>query len=85
MYIITLRRRAEKDLGKIPNQYQILIGQHINQLAENPRPQDTKKLKGDNGYSLRVGVYRVLYEIDDQLRKVTIYRIKHRRESYRSM
>lgn len=84
MYIITIRRRATKDLGNLPIHYQKLVGQHINKLTENPRPQDAKKLKGDNGYSLRIGVYRVLYQIDDQLHKVTIYRIKHRRESYRS-
>ncbi|MFN8455653.1 MAG: type II toxin-antitoxin system RelE/ParE family toxin [Anaerolineae bacterium] len=35
------------------------------------------------GYSLRVGVYRILYEIDDAARVVTIYRVKHRREVYR--
>ena len=44
---------------------------------------DSKKLKGDAGYSLRVGTYRVLYDIDDKAKVVTIYRIKHRREAYR--
>ncbi len=44
MYSITVRRSAEKDLSKLPNQYQRLIGQHIDDLAENPRPQDAKKL-----------------------------------------
>lgn len=83
MYNITIRRRADKDLENLPNSYQKLVGQHINQLAQNPRPQDAKKLKGNSGYSLRVGVYWVLYDIDDSLHKVTIYRIKHRRESYR--
>ena len=83
MYNLITRRRATKDLGNLPSNYQKLIGQHINKLAENPRPRDAKKLKGDGDYSLRVGKYRVLYDIDDTLRKVTIYRIKHRRESYR--
>ena len=83
MYSIITRRRATKDLDNLPRNYQKLIGQHINKLAENPRPRDAKKLKGDCGYSLRVGKYRVLYDIDDALGKVTIYRIKHRRESYR--
>jgi mRNA interferase RelE/StbE len=83
MYEIAIRRRATKDLDNLATNYQKLIGQHINKLAENPRPRDAKKLQGDCGYSLRVGIYRVLYDIDDTLRKVTIYRIKHRRESYR--
>jgi mRNA-degrading endonuclease RelE of RelBE toxin-antitoxin system len=40
-------------------------------------------LTNDPGYSLRVGVYRILYDIDDASQTVTIYRIKHRREVYR--
>lgn len=78
MYKIATRRRATKDLANLPSSYQKLIGEHINKLAENPRPRDAKKLQGNCGYSLRVGIYRVLYDIDDTLRKVTIYRIKHR-------
>lgn len=46
-------------------------------------PTDAKKPKGDGGYSMRVGVYRVLYDIDEAGRKVTVFRIKHRREAYR--
>ncbi|MEB3191105.1 MAG: type II toxin-antitoxin system RelE/ParE family toxin [Snowella sp.] len=83
MYQISLRRRAIKDLANLPDNYPNLVGQHINKLADNPRPQDSKKLKGDSGYSLRVGVYRVLYDIDDSYQKVTIYQIKHRREAYK--
>jgi mRNA interferase RelE/StbE len=52
-------------------------------MREDLRPPDAKKLRGNVGYSLRVGVYRVLYDIDDAERKITIFRIKHRREAYR--
>ena len=51
MYQISLRRRAIKDLANLPDNYPNLVGQHINKLADNPRPQDSKKLKGDSGYS----------------------------------
>jgi mRNA interferase RelE/StbE len=51
--------------------------------VKTPRPPDAKKLRGVGGYSLRVGVYRVLYDIDDAARKVTVFRIKYRREAYR--
>jgi mRNA interferase RelE/StbE len=48
-----------------------------------PRPPDSKKLRGSTDYSLRVGTYRILYDIDDAARSVTVYRVKHRREAYR--
>ena len=83
MYKIELRRRAMKNFKDIPNDYARLISKHIDLLEQNPRPTDSKKLKGDAGYSLRIGTYRVLYDIDDKAQMVTIYRIKHRREAYR--
>lgn len=83
MYQIDLRRPAYIDLESIPADYARLIAQHIDSLETNPRPTDSKKLKGDAGYSLRVGTYRVLYDIDDKAKAVTIYRVKHRREAYR--
>ena len=83
MYQIDLRRLAYKDLESIPADYGRLIAKHIDTLETNPRPNDSKKLKGEAGYSLRVGTYRVLYDIDDNAKTVTIYRIKHRREAYR--
>lgn len=83
MYKIELRRQAIKDFKDIPSDYARLISKHIDLLAQNPRPTDSKKLKGDAGYSMRIGVYRVLYEIDDKIQLVTVYWIKHRREAYR--
>jgi mRNA interferase RelE/StbE len=83
MYSLSIQRSAIKDLATIQKDYATLIGSHIDSLAQTPRPLDAKKLKGDAGYSLRVGVYRVLYDIDDGEQKVTIYRVKHRREAYR--
>jgi mRNA interferase RelE/StbE len=83
MYQINLRRQATKDLESIPADRARLIAQHIDSLEGNPRPPDSKKLKGDAGYSLRVGTYRVLYYIDDKSKIGTIYRIKHRGEAYR--
>jgi mRNA interferase RelE/StbE len=83
VYQINLRRQVHKELESISTDYAHLIAQHIDSLEENPRPPDSKKLKGDVGYSLRVGTYRVLYDIDDKTKTVTIYRIKNRREAYR--
>jgi mRNA interferase RelE/StbE len=83
MYQIELRRQAYKDLKAIPANFARLIANHIDLLEKDPRPHDSKKLKGEAGYSLRVGTYRVLYDIDDKIKIVTVYRIKHRREAYR--
>lgn len=83
MYAVSIRRRAMKDLAAIPSDYTLLISQHINGLGSNPRPPDAKKLKNNLGYSLRVGRYRILYDIDDVAETVTVYRVKHRREAYR--
>jgi len=83
MYSIRILRRAIKDIAGLPKEYARLVSQHIDRLGENPRPPDAKKLRGMTDYSLRVGVYRILYDIDDDAQIVTIYRIKHRREAYR--
>jgi len=80
---IEIRRQAIKDLRGIPVEYIRLIVSHIDLLEQDPRPPDSKKLKGDAGYSLRIGIYRILYEVDDRAQTVTICRIKHRRDAYR--
>lgn len=83
MYRILILRRATKDISELPAEYARLVSQHIDLLAENPRPPDAKRLRGRPDYSLRVGVYRVLFEIDDASRSVIVYRVKHRRDAYR--
>ena len=83
MYSVRVLRRAIRDLASLPKEYTRLVSQHIDGLEENPRPPDSKKLRGRRDYSLRVGAYRILYEIDDQAQTVAIYRVRHRREAYR--
>jgi mRNA interferase RelE/StbE len=83
MYSIRISRQAIKDIADLPKDYSRLVSQHIDRLPNDPRPHDAKKLKSDVGYSLRVGMYRILYDIDDQTQIITVYRIKHRREAYR--
>ncbi|HZQ10778.1 MAG TPA: type II toxin-antitoxin system RelE/ParE family toxin [Anaerolineae bacterium] len=83
MYNVRITKHALKDIENLPKGYARLISQHIDGLAANPRPPNSKRLKGDKDYSLRVGVYRILYDIDDPSKIVTIYRVRHRREVYR--
>lgn len=83
MYKIVFRGKAAKQVQKLSPPYFGLVSEHIEGLAQNPRPPDSKPLTDEPGYSLRVGVYRILYEIDDTARLVIVYRVKHRREVYR--
>ena len=52
-------------------------------LAHEPRPQSSRKLTGREGWRLRVGDYRVLYDIDDVKQTITIVHVGHRRDVYR--
>jgi mRNA interferase RelE/StbE len=60
------------------------VAEKLQQLAEEPRPSEVVKLKGtDNEYRIRVGDYRIRYEINDQDRTIRLLQCKHRREVYR--
>ena len=52
-------------------------------LSQNPRPPGCLKLTAEEGYRVKTGDYRILYRIADREKIVHIYRIKHRRESYK--
>ena len=82
MYEIRILRRAVKDIAALPKAYARLVVEHIEGLKDNPRPPGAKKLRGGD-YRLRVGVYRILYEVNDRERLIIVYRVKHRREAYR--
>ncbi len=57
--------------------------QAIDELAENPRPRNSRKLRGKEGWRIRIGDYRAIYEIDDEAREVLVLDIGHRRDIYR--
>ena len=56
----------------------------IQSLAVDPRPHGAEKLSGLERYRLRQGDYRILYEIEDQVLRIVVVRIAHRREVYQS-
>ncbi len=82
-YQVYLKRSAEKELEKLPEKVHDKIVQKLLLLKDNPRPQKAKKLRGREGYRIRVGNHRILYLIDDENKVVEIYSISHRREAYR--
>lgn len=83
MYKIVFRGKAARQVQNLPAAYFQRVSKRIDALAHDPRPRGAKKLTGESGYRLRVGVYRILYEVDDAAQVVTIYRVKHRKEAYR--
>ena len=84
MYKIDISNQAERDLKRLSTDLFERIVPEIKALALNPRPHGCAKLAGSkHDYRIRVGDYRVLYEIADQVRIVRILRVRHRREAYR--
>ena len=82
-YSIRILRRAQKALARLPKRDYERVRDAIRALAENPRPSGARKLRDREGWRIRVGVYRVIYEIDDADRVVTVLDIGHRGDIYR--
>lgn len=81
-YTITLSKTAEKQLDKLSDHIAEPILEAIENLQENPRPNGCKKLKGRDGYRIRIGNYRVIYDIFDQQLIVDVITIGHRKDIY---
>ncbi len=82
-YSIRILRRAQKALARLPKRDYERVRDAIRALAENPRPPGARKLTDREGWRIRVGSYRVIYEIDDANRIVTVLDIGHRGDIYR--
>ena len=84
MYKVIINKQILKSLDKIPVIYLPNIKKSINDLAENPRPFGCIKLaSSENHYRMRVGVYRIIYSIKDDILVVEVIKIDHRRNIYR--
>ena len=84
MYEVYLERSAENDLKRLPTSTFHRIVHQIKTLAENPRPSGCRKITGSkNDWRIRIGDYRVLYEVNDRAKAVRVMRVRHRREAYR--
>jgi len=83
VFEIKIEKAAEKQLKRVFSEMHDRIVKTILPPADNPRPVGSKKLSGSVGdWRIRVGDYRVLYEIGDALRIVRVYRVAHRRDVY---
>lgn len=83
-YHVEISRRAYKTLATLPRREQQRIRAAIDLLAGTPRPPNATKLRGeDHAYRIRVGNYRVVYEIHDTQLIVQVVRLGHRKDIYR--
>ena len=73
---------AAKQLSKLDKSIAKRIAKTISALAQNPRPAGCKKLVGVDAWRIRIGDWRVVYQIQDQRLIVLVIRIGHRREVY---
>lgn len=82
MYQVVIEKQAQKQLAKIsPPDYAKIVAA-LKDLAGDPRPHGYKKLKGRPGYRIRVGDYRIIYQVKDNILTVFVLIIGHRREVY---
>lgn len=82
-YSLFILPRAQRELAALSKKDFEKAKAAILALAGNPRPANRSKLTGRNGWRIRIGNYRVIYEIDDPNRSVTVLNVGHRREIYR--
>ena len=82
-YRIEVTPRAQKDLRALPKRESQRIARQIDALKTDPRPTGCKKLKGrEDFYRVRVGDYRVVYRIQDDILLILIVRVGDRKEIY---
>ena len=83
-HTIEFSRRAERDFRNLPKSVQLKLAPKIDSLANEPRPRGVKKLTGEEElYRIRVGDYRVIYQVQDKALLVLVIKIADRKEVYK--
>lgn len=83
-YEIIVPKPVQKQLDALPDDIRKRVLENILRLVKDPRPPGVKKLKGfDNEYRIRIGDYRVRYEINDKTLIILLLHCKHRKDVYR--
>ena len=80
---VILPKQVQKQLNRMPDEVTERILIRLAALETAPRPPDVKKLKGREAWRIRVEDYRVVYEIHEQVLRVIVIAIGHRRDIYR--
>jgi mRNA interferase RelE/StbE len=75
---------ADRQLAKLTIEIQDRLDPEIDALADDPKPSGSTKLQGyADSWRVRVGDYRIIYEVDEAAGEITVTRVAHRREAYR--
>ena len=83
---VQIDRPAQKQLAKLPREVGGRIVREIDALADDPRPPSCEPVKGEaDTYRIRVGDYRVVYQVRDDVLLVLVIRVGHRRDVYRNL
>lgn len=82
-YTISITRRAQRELARLPAKGYEHVRDAIFALAQDPRPRGCLKLTAREGWRIRIGKYRVIYEIDDKHHTVVVLHVGLRRDVYR--
>jgi mRNA interferase RelE/StbE len=83
VYRLEVSHIAHHQIRRLPTSTQDRIDKAIVSLAQNPRPFGSTKLTVTEGYRVRVGDYRILYQINDGQKLITVYRVMARGDVYR--
>jgi mRNA interferase RelE/StbE len=84
VYEVLLEAHAERDLRRLSAREFRRITAAIRRLGVDPRPAGCRKIVGsESDWRIRVGEYRIIYEIDDRAMAVRVMRVRHRRDAYR--
>lgn len=82
-YTILFKKSAAKQLRQLPKSILKKVASAIDDLADDPRPANCKKLKGvEETYRIRIGDYRVLYTVDDSIVTVEVVKVGNRKDIY---
>lgn len=81
-YQVVIKPTAERALNKLPKEIQLRIAVAIELLSQNPYPPRSKKLIDRPGFRIRIGDYRIIYNVDNKILTIYVISIGHRRDIY---
>ena len=85
-YCIEIKKSAQKEIARLPRRERRRVLGAIAALAYEPRPQEVRKIVGaEEAYRIRVGDYRVVYQIAKRVLIVFVIRVGHRKDVYRRL